>query len=255
MAAYATQKRESSARRDSSSSNRLELALSQPISGQTASRTRGAAGAVLAEPSILDQLLDHIADRLAAVITDRLVVSENRPDEWFDSRHAAEYLGVHRDTIGSWRLSERFLPSRMGLAASCTSGALTSRRGETAAGGLVISQRRWPRWREQWLRQVTTAPLRAVCAWSEISTAGHRAYTRSASRMEPVGSGGALSTVGSLLPVPFGTSCWSAGPAATASHPTLGYASATPRHSGWLGRSWISGPRRRPVIGMPWSST
>jgi hypothetical protein len=93
MAAYATQQREASARGDSSSSNRLELALSQAISGQTSSSRRGAADAVRAESSILDQLLDHIADRLAVVITDRLVVSDNRPDEWFDSRHAAEYLG------------------------------------------------------------------------------------------------------------------------------------------------------------------
>ena len=66
--------------------------------------------AALAESSILDQLLDHIADRLAAVITERLVVSDNRPDEWFDSRHAAEYLGVHRDTLRKLA-AERAIPS------------------------------------------------------------------------------------------------------------------------------------------------
>ena len=47
MAAYATQPRESSARGHSSSSNRLELAVTQAISGQTSSRTHGAAAAVL----------------------------------------------------------------------------------------------------------------------------------------------------------------------------------------------------------------
>lgn len=110
MAAYATQKREPSARGDSSSSDRLELALTEAIPGQISSSTRGASDAVLAESSILEQLLDHIADRLAAVITERLVVSDNRPDEWFDSRHAAEYLGVHRDTLRKLA-AERAIPS------------------------------------------------------------------------------------------------------------------------------------------------
>jgi excisionase family DNA binding protein len=108
MAAYATQQREPSARAHSSSSNRLEVALTRAISGPASSPTRGAAA--LAESAILDQLLDHIADRLAAVITARLVVSDNRLDEWFDSRHAAEYLGVHRDTLRKLA-AERAIPS------------------------------------------------------------------------------------------------------------------------------------------------
>jgi excisionase family DNA binding protein len=110
MAAYATQKREPSARGQSFSSNRLDLVRTEAISGQTAGRPRGAADAVLAESSILDRLLDHVADRLAAVITERLAVSHNRPDEWFDSRHAAEYLGVHRDTLRKLA-AERAIPS------------------------------------------------------------------------------------------------------------------------------------------------
>jgi hypothetical protein len=100
MAAYATQQRELSARGHLSSSNRLDLALTQAISGQTSSRTRGSAEAALAGLTILEQLLDHIADRLAAAIPERLVASDHRPDEWLDSRHAADYLGVHRDTLG-----------------------------------------------------------------------------------------------------------------------------------------------------------
>ena len=110
MAAYATQQREPSARGDSSSSNRLELALAHAISGQASSRRHRAADAAPAESSILDQLLDHIADRLAAVITDRLVVSDDRADEWFESLHAAEYLGVHRDTLRKLA-AERAIPS------------------------------------------------------------------------------------------------------------------------------------------------
>jgi excisionase family DNA binding protein len=110
MAAYATHQREHSARGRSSSRNRLELALTQAISGQTPSHPRGAADAALADSTIFDQLLDHIADRLASVITDRLVVWDNRSDEWFDSRHAAEYLGVHRDTLRKLA-AERAIPS------------------------------------------------------------------------------------------------------------------------------------------------
>lgn len=51
--------------------------------------------------SLLDALLDQIADRVAA----RLAVSvdqhgcDRQEDEWLDARHAAEYLGVHRDTL------------------------------------------------------------------------------------------------------------------------------------------------------------
>lgn len=110
MAAYATQKREHSARGRSSSSSRLELGVTHAISGQASSSRRGGADAAVAGSSIIDQLLDHIADRLAAVTTDRLVVSDNRPDEWFDSRHAAEYLGLHRDTLRKLA-AERAIPS------------------------------------------------------------------------------------------------------------------------------------------------
>jgi excisionase family DNA binding protein len=110
MAAYATQTREPSARGYSSSFQRQELALTQAISGQTTSRARGAADTVLADFSMLDQLLDHIAERLAAVITERIVVSDNRPDEWLDSRRAAEYLGVHRHTVRKLA-AERAIPS------------------------------------------------------------------------------------------------------------------------------------------------
>ncbi|HUA49188.1 MAG TPA: helix-turn-helix domain-containing protein [Solirubrobacteraceae bacterium] len=110
MAIYATQQHEPWARGHSSSSNRLELALTQAISGQTSSRTSRAADGALAQSSILDQLLDHVADRLAAVLSARIAMQDDRPDEWFDSRHAAEYLGVHRDTLRKLA-AERAIPS------------------------------------------------------------------------------------------------------------------------------------------------
>ena len=110
MAAYATQHRELSARGHSSSSNRLDLALTRAISRQTSGGSRGAADAALAGSAILDQLLDHIADRLAAVLVARIATTDDRPDEWLDSRHAAAYLGVHRDTLRKLA-AERAIPS------------------------------------------------------------------------------------------------------------------------------------------------
>jgi hypothetical protein len=47
LAAYATQQREPSARGHSASSNRLELSLTQAISGEICSRPRGAADAAV----------------------------------------------------------------------------------------------------------------------------------------------------------------------------------------------------------------
>jgi hypothetical protein len=99
----------------------------------------------LAEFLILDQLLAHIADRLAAAITDRLVLSDNRSDEWFDSRHAAEYLGLHRDTLRKLAV-ERAIPSEQDSpGCKLYSGAPTSTRAETAVDGLATSRQRWRR--------------------------------------------------------------------------------------------------------------
>lgn len=52
------------------------------------------------DASLLDQLLDELADRVADRVAARLAVPQSgRPDEWFDSRKAAEYLGVGRDSV------------------------------------------------------------------------------------------------------------------------------------------------------------
>ena len=51
------------------------------------------------EFSIVDQLVERLAERVATVLTERLSNESNSCDEWLDSRHAAEYLGVHRDTL------------------------------------------------------------------------------------------------------------------------------------------------------------
>jgi len=145
MAAYATQKREPWARGRSSSSNRLDVTLNKAISGQTSSLPRAAADAVLAESSILDQLLDHIADRLP----------RSSPSGWryrTITLTSGSTRGMPPNTsaciatrFASWQPSERFPPSRTVLAASSTSAARIWTRGEAAADGLAISHQRWQR--------------------------------------------------------------------------------------------------------------
>lgn len=50
--------------------------------------------------SVIDLLVDRLADRVAAAVVARLEIEgADRGDEWFDSRQAAENLGVHRDTL------------------------------------------------------------------------------------------------------------------------------------------------------------
>lgn len=51
------------------------------------------------EPSVIDALLDRIADRLAAAVVARLGSAPAQRGEWLDSRQAADYLGLHRDTL------------------------------------------------------------------------------------------------------------------------------------------------------------
>jgi excisionase family DNA binding protein len=60
--------------------------------------------------SLVDQLVDRLADRVAAMIAARLGSADNTDVEWFDSRRAAEYLGVHRDTLRKLA-AERAIPS------------------------------------------------------------------------------------------------------------------------------------------------
>ncbi len=104
MAAYATAQRESSAR---------ELSLATDLTGPK--RTAGAAepsgsGKGLTESAIVEHLVDRLAEKVAAVIAERLSAADERIDEWFDSRNAAEYLGIHRDTLRKLA-AERAIPT------------------------------------------------------------------------------------------------------------------------------------------------
>jgi excisionase family DNA binding protein len=60
--------------------------------------------------AIFSELVDRLAERLAVVVAERLAAEDRRSDEWFDSRHASEYLGVHRDTLRKLA-AERAIPS------------------------------------------------------------------------------------------------------------------------------------------------
>jgi excisionase family DNA binding protein len=60
--------------------------------------------------ALIDQLADRLAERLAAAANRSSPLEPTGGDEWFDSRHPAEYLGVHRDTLRKLA-AERALPS------------------------------------------------------------------------------------------------------------------------------------------------
>lgn len=61
--------------------------------------------------AVLNELLGQLADLVAAKVAARLAAPQpDVADEWLDTRHAAEYLGIHRDSIR--RLAaERAIPS------------------------------------------------------------------------------------------------------------------------------------------------
>jgi excisionase family DNA binding protein len=65
----------------------------------TAVAPRAVTRAAIDEASIIDLVVDRLADRLAAAIVARLGRERDQQDEWLDSRQAAEYLGLHRDTL------------------------------------------------------------------------------------------------------------------------------------------------------------
>ena len=60
---------------------------------------------------VLEGLVAEVADRVAAAIVARLGTEASEPvPEWLDSRRAAEYLGVHRDTLRKLA-AERAIPA------------------------------------------------------------------------------------------------------------------------------------------------
>jgi excisionase family DNA binding protein len=104
MSAYATRQREPSARLLQLGTNRPEAELAAcaagPMLRDRAAVSSGLSCAAGGDGSVIDVLIDRLVDRVAAAVVARLV-NENadRGDEWFDSAQAAEYLGLHRDTL------------------------------------------------------------------------------------------------------------------------------------------------------------
>ena len=103
MSAYATRQREQSARL-------LHVGTVRPGAEQAAGaaaaipRGRAAGSSLLGDPgddgSMIALFIDHLVDRVAAAVVARLEnCRADQGDEWFDSAQAAEYLGLHRDTL------------------------------------------------------------------------------------------------------------------------------------------------------------
>jgi hypothetical protein len=83
--------------------------------------------------AILDELLGHLADLVAEKVAARLTTPRHESDAWFDTRRAAEYLGIHRDRLRRL-VAEGAIPAEQENAgASCTSVARLSMRGGVPA--------------------------------------------------------------------------------------------------------------------------
>ncbi len=82
-----------------------ETAPVVPLRVLESSSTAGAAGGVLDDR--LAQLADLVADRIATRLAGPRA---SEKDEWLDTRRAAEYVGIHRDSLR--RLAaERAIPT------------------------------------------------------------------------------------------------------------------------------------------------
>jgi excisionase family DNA binding protein len=58
----------------------------------------------------MDEFISQLAERVVARITEQSATPTTGADDWFDSRRAAEYLGIHRDTLRKFA-AERAIPS------------------------------------------------------------------------------------------------------------------------------------------------
>jgi excisionase family DNA binding protein len=79
----------------------------RPLSALTSAGSLSSTG----ESSVLDAVIEDLAERVAAAVVSRLGgIQEQEAGEWLDSRRAAEYLGVHRDTLRKLA-AERTIPA------------------------------------------------------------------------------------------------------------------------------------------------
>jgi excisionase family DNA binding protein len=59
---------------------------------------------------LLDEFISQLAERVATRVAEQANTSAAGGGDWFDSRHAADYLGIHRDTLRKLA-AERAIPS------------------------------------------------------------------------------------------------------------------------------------------------
>lgn len=104
MSAYATLRK--------ASLPKLPLsALGEPVQPREATAQLEARVAADNRRDLVDVLIDQLADRVAAALVQRLDASTPDPlPEWLDSRAAADYLGLHRDTLRKLA-AERTIPA------------------------------------------------------------------------------------------------------------------------------------------------
>jgi excisionase family DNA binding protein len=90
---------------------RLSLATEQMARGGT-EQTDGLdlTGGTSVLDAVVDQLAERIAQRLAVAMERSGAGVGSADDEWFDSLHAADYLGIHRDTLRKLA-AERAIPA------------------------------------------------------------------------------------------------------------------------------------------------
>jgi hypothetical protein len=89
--------------------------------------------------SVIELLIERLVDRVAAAVVARLEGDNtDRGDEWFDSAQAAEYLGLHRDTLRRLAAGRAIRQSRTGEAASCSSVARLSTSGANPVAAFAI---------------------------------------------------------------------------------------------------------------------
>jgi excisionase family DNA binding protein len=108
MAAYATYQRELLTSVSSPKSTVLHLATARNGSPEPSADLLPEAANLGA--GFVAQLVDQLADRVAAAVVDRIADGVSGGEEWYDSRHAAEYLGLHRDTLRKLA-AERTIPA------------------------------------------------------------------------------------------------------------------------------------------------
>ena len=103
---------------------------------------------------VLDQLLGQLAELAADRVAARLIAPRRpRADDWLDTRRAAEYLGIGRDSLR--RLAaERAIPTEhLAPGASCTSadriwitgGALDQAKSPRSGGAVMADMGEAPR--------------------------------------------------------------------------------------------------------------